>query len=69
VKDARVGASPAVVTRSEQLPVPLLRQDYYNHERPHGSLGNQTPWEKWWDLTDKTPLHEEVEAMYDPTKE
>jgi transposase InsO family protein len=44
-------------------------QDYYNHERPHGSLGNQTPWEKWWDLTDKTPLNEEVEAMYDPTKE
>ena len=21
-------------------------QDYYNHERPHGSLGNQTPWER-----------------------
>jgi Integrase core domain len=31
-------------------------QDYYNHERPHGSLGNKTPWEKWWDLVDKTPL-------------
>jgi transposase InsO family protein len=22
-------------------------QDYYNHERPHGSLKNQTPWEEW----------------------
>jgi transposase InsO family protein len=44
-------------------------QDYYNHERPHGSLGNQTPWKKWWDLTNKTPLYEEVEVMYDPTKE
>jgi transposase InsO family protein len=39
------------------------------HERPHGSLNNRKPWEKWWDLTDKTPLCEEVEAMYDPTKE
>jgi len=44
-----------------------LWQDYNNHERPHGSLGNQTPWEKWWDLTDKTPLHEEADVMYDST--
>lgn len=44
-------------------------QDYYNHERPHGSLNDQTPWEKWWGLIDKTPLYEEVESKYDPTKE
>ena len=44
-------------------------QDYYNHERPHGSLNNRTPWEVWWELGSKTPLHEEVEAMYDPAKE
>jgi transposase InsO family protein len=44
-------------------------QDYYNHERPHGSLGNRTPWEVWWELESKTPLYEEVEAMYDDSKE
>ncbi len=44
-------------------------QDYYNHERPHGSLNNKTPWEKWFELADKTPLREEVEALYDPAKE
>lgn len=36
-------------------------QDYYNHERPHGSLQNRTPWEVWWEL--EAPLYEEVEAM------
>jgi transposase InsO family protein len=40
-------------------------QDYYNHERPHGSLKNQTPWE----LAGKTPVNDEVEALYDDTKE
>jgi transposase InsO family protein len=44
-------------------------QDYYNHERPHGSLNNRTPWEVWWELEGKTPIHEEVEALYDDTKE
>lgn len=44
-------------------------QDYYNHERPHGSLKNQTPWEKWWELSSKTPVQDEVEAIYDDTKE
>jgi transposase InsO family protein len=44
-------------------------QDYYNHERPHGSLKDRTPWEVWWELTDKTSLNEEVDAMYDITKE
>ena len=42
-------------------------QDYYNHERPHGSLQNRTPWETWWEL--EAPLNEEVEAMYDASKE
>jgi hypothetical protein len=44
-------------------------QDYYNHFRVHGSLKGQTPWEKWWDLASKTPNHEEVEALYDDSKE
>jgi transposase InsO family protein len=44
-------------------------QDYYNHERPHGSLKNQTPWERWWELSSKAPFYDEVEALYDDTKE
>ena len=44
-------------------------QDYYNHYRPHGSLDNKTPWKKWMELYLITPICEEVEAMYDPTKE
>jgi transposase InsO family protein len=44
-------------------------QDYYNHERPHSSLKDKTPWEKWQGLLMDTPLHEEVEAMYNISKE
>ena len=44
-------------------------QDYYNHFRVPGSLKGQTPWEKWWDLASKTPIYEEVEALYDYSKE
>lgn len=56
--------------KTSDLPDKLREwQDYYNHERPHGSLNNKTPWEKWFELADKTPLWEEVEALYDPGKE
>lgn len=44
-------------------------QDYYNHFRVHGSLKDQTPWEKWVTLASKTPIHEEVEALFYPAKE
>ena len=44
-------------------------QNYYNHERPHGFLKNQTPWEVWWELASKAPFCDEVEAMYDESKE
>lgn len=44
-------------------------QDYYNHHRSHSSIKNRTPWEKLWDLTLKTPLHEDVESQYDESKE
>jgi transposase InsO family protein len=43
-------------------------QDYYNHERPYGSLKNQTPWEKWWELSSRTPFSDEIEARYDNSK-
>jgi len=57
-------------TKDVELPKRLREwQDYYNHERPHGSLGNRTPWEKWYELASNTPLGEEVEAMYDASTE
>ena len=44
-------------------------QSYYNCDRPHGSLNNQTPWEVWLGLAAQTPWAEEVFAAYDPSKE
>ncbi|MBV8884801.1 MAG: IS481 family transposase, partial [Chroococcidiopsidaceae cyanobacterium CP_BM_RX_35] len=43
-------------------------QDYYNHQRKHGSL-NQTPWLKWQLLQVKTPTQESVRASYDLSSE
>jgi len=43
-------------------------QDYYNHQRRHGSL-NQAPWHKWLQLAEATPSWEQVIAAYDPTQE
>jgi len=42
---------------------------YYNHERPHSSLGNKTPWEKWLELADTVPTPEQVYGNFDVTKE
>ena len=36
---------------------------------PHGSLKNQTPWEKWWELSSNTPFHDEIEVLYEDSKE
>jgi transposase InsO family protein len=44
-------------------------QDHYNHFRPHGSLNGLTPWEKWYERTKFTPCWDDIEALYDPTKE
>jgi len=44
-------------------------QDYYNEFRPHGSLNSKTPWEKWNELAIKTPYRDEVEAVFDESKE
>jgi len=43
-------------------------QYYFNHQRKHGSL-NQTPWQKWEQLMEKTPTFEQVRATYELTKE
>ena len=44
-------------------------QVYYNEFRPHGSLRGQTPWERWGELSLKTPFTDEAEALYNPSKE
>jgi hypothetical protein len=44
-------------------------QVYYNEFRPHGSLHGRTPWERWIELALKTPFRDEVEALYDRSKE
>lgn len=53
-----------------ELPAKLEAwQDYYNCSRPHGSLGNRTPWEVWLDKAAITPLSEEVFDAYDESRE
>jgi transposase InsO family protein len=44
-------------------------QHYYNWERPHGSLSGKTPIEKVGELASKLLLWEEIDALYDSTKE
>lgn len=41
----------------------------YNNQRPHGSLGGKTPALYSGELSDKTPLWEEVISAYDLSKE
>jgi transposase InsO family protein len=53
-----------------QLPQLLEQwQDYYNAERPHSSIANCTPQERWHDLCLKIPFYEEVWDGYNPAKE
>jgi len=53
----------------------LLREElegwqfYYNWQRPHGSLKGKTPAQVNAELSDKTPLQDEICALYDPAKE
>ena len=44
-------------------------QFYYNWQRPHSSLNGKTPSQVDSELSEKTPLHEEVSALYDSSKE
>jgi|SRR5579871_2314637 len=44
-------------------------QFYYNWQRPHGSLGGNPPIKIVGELSDKTPLQEEISAVYDASKE
>lgn len=44
-------------------------QNYYNKQRPHSSLQQKTPWEKYESLKDKIPSLEEIHAIYIQEKE
>ncbi len=44
-------------------------QHFYNWNRPHGSLNGKTPMDRFFELIDKTPFSDEIEAYYDPSKE
>lgn len=44
-------------------------QHYYNWRRPHGAMNGRTPMQKACDLTDSTPLWEEVSDLYDSSQE
>jgi transposase InsO family protein len=41
----------------------------YNEFRVHGSLDGRTPWQVWYERAQRTPLFEEVEALYDESVE
>lgn len=42
---------------------------YYNHERPHSSLGGKTPWEKYLEMEKKIPIQPEVSLEWYKGKE
>jgi len=44
-------------------------QFFYNWQRPHGALKGKTPSQIESELCNKTPLQEEVESLYDVSKE
>ena len=46
-----------------------LWQHAYNWDRPHSALGGKTPIDRVCELSDRTPLREEVDALYDQERE
>jgi hypothetical protein len=44
-------------------------QSQYNEFRVHSSLEGRTPWQVWHERAQRTPLFEEVEALYDESVE
>jgi transposase InsO family protein len=46
-----------------------LWQHAYNWDRPHSSLGGKTPVDRVCELADETPLHEDVDVLYNEDNE
>ena len=44
-------------------------QHYYNWDRPHSAHKGKSPMERYFDLSDETPLSEEAYADYQPSNE
>jgi transposase InsO family protein len=44
-------------------------QSHYNEFRVDGSLDGRTPWQVWRERAHRTPLFEDVEALYDQSVE
>jgi len=44
-------------------------QFHYNWDRPHGGLNGKAPIDRLHELNSKTPIWDEVEANYDPSRE
>lgn len=61
---------PTVDLADKNLAVRLEEWQFnYNWHRPHSSLGSKTPLEKFCELSDKTPIWDEVIGNYDSVKE
>lgn len=56
--------------KAPDLPEQLaLWQHPYNWDRPHSSLAGKTPIDRVCELAERTPLHEDVDGLYDPENE
>lgn len=58
--------------KNKSLPLKKLLSEweyYYNHHRPHSSLGGKTPWEKYLEMEGKMPIQPEVSLEWYKGKE
>ena len=61
---------PTVDPKDPDLAAQLeVWRSFYNHDRPHSSLGGSTPAERIAELAPKIPTREAVHATYDPNRE
>ena len=55
--------APDLTTKLEEW------QFYYNWHRPHGALNGRAPIDRYSELSSKTPLSTDIEALYDSSRE
>lgn len=44
-------------------------EHYYNHDRPHSSLGGKTAWEKYLEVENKIPIQPDVSSAWSKSNE